>query len=148
MSRVGFSLLELIIVVFLIGVFSFISIKLPSAFSQKSFGDLRELVYPEGEFYIFEDKSVLLIKNSKKIPVKFSFSDFKVYDLNLQEKKFPKYNGKKVIFYYSMKNGIGDVLIVKEKNIYLFKPLFVLKYKNMESLKKSLTLTLREGEYE
>jgi prepilin-type N-terminal cleavage/methylation domain-containing protein len=146
-SRVGFSLIELIIVVFLIGVFSFIAIKLPSSLEQKSFDNLRDILYPNGEIYIFDDKSVLLIKDNKEKFINFNFSPFEVYDIDGNLISFNNYKNKKVIFHYKIKNGIGDVLIVKEKKVYYFKPLYVKVYKNLQSLKNNLVLVINEGEY-
>jgi prepilin-type N-terminal cleavage/methylation domain-containing protein len=146
-SRVGFTLIELIIVIFLIGIFSFIAIKFPSVIDRKSFDNLREILYPNGEIFIFADKSVLLRKNNKEKFINFTFSPFEVYDIDGNLISFEDYKGKKVIFHYKIKNGIGDVLIVKEKKVYYFKPLYVKVYKNLQELKNNLVLVINEGEY-
>jgi len=134
----GFTLIELLLVVLLIGLVSFLVIKLPSFNKTYTFSDIREILYPDGEMYIFKDGKYLFLKNSKKLKVNFRFLDFEVLNQDFERVEFPKYKEKEVLFHYRIKNGIGDVLIVKEKNVYFFKPLWVLDFKNMQSLKKYL----------
>jgi prepilin-type N-terminal cleavage/methylation domain-containing protein len=117
-SRVGFSLIELIIVVFLIGVFSFIAIKLPSSLEQKSFGNLRDILYPNGEIYIFDDNSVLLKKDNKEKFINFTFSPFEVYDIDGNLISFNNYKNKKVIFHYKIKKrNRGSFNCKREKSL-------------------------------
>ena len=131
----AFSLIELILVVLLIGLVSFLVIKLPNFNKSYSFENLRELLYPNGEFYLFENGN-MIIKNNEAKEINFRYKNFEVMNLNYERVEFPKFENRKVLFYYKMRNGIGDVLIVKSNNVYFFKPLWVLKFKNIASLKK------------
>jgi len=131
----SFTLIELILVVLLISLVTFLVIKLPVFKTKYGFDNLRELLYPNGEIYIFKN-SVLILKNGKKIKAEFSYNPFEVYGENFEKIDFGTKNGKKVLFHYRIKNGIGDVLIVKEKRVYFFKPLWVLKFDSLDEAKK------------
>jgi len=128
MSRVGFSLIELILVIFLISFISFLVIKIPENKKVYTFKDLRELLYPNGEFCL--GKKAYVIKDGKKKEINFRYSSFEVYDLFFEKKEF-----KKCKFRYKIKNGIGDSLIVKEKKVYFFKPLWVKEFNSLEDVK-------------
>ena len=124
MSRVGFSLIELLLVIFLISFISFLVIKLPSYKRVYTFKDLREIVYPNGKLIIGKD--IYLIKNAKKIKLNFLHKDFEIFNGNFQKLNLP--------VVYKMKNGIGDFIIIKERKVYMYKPLF---FKTFNSLSEA-----------
>jgi len=142
MSRLGFSLIELVLVIFLIGLVSFFVIKLPEVNKKYAFSDLRELLYPNGDFYIFEDGSNLVIKD-KNYSIPFSFSKIIVYDFDFNKKSFKNFNGKKVVFHYKVRNGIGESFVVFDKKYYVFKPFWVLEFSSKEGIKEYFE-TLRD----
>jgi hypothetical protein len=127
-SRVGFSLIELLLVIFLISFISFLVIKLPSYNRVYTFKDLREIVYPNGTLII--GKNIYLIKNSKKIKLNFLHKEFEVFNKDFQKLNLP------VI--YKMKNGIGDFIIIKEKKVYMYKPLFLKTFNSLNEAKNYL----------
>ncbi|WP_457564267.1 hypothetical protein [Caminibacter sp.] len=130
----AFSLIEFILVVLLIGLVTFLVIKLPSFNKIYTFNDLRNILYPNGEIYIFKDGYIIL-KNGKKQDINFRYSNFEVLNLDFEKVVFPKFKEKDVLFHYRIKNGIGDVYIVKEKKVYLFKPLWEMRFDSLSSLK-------------
>ena len=138
MSRVAFTLIELILVIFLISLVSFLVIKLPSTSKTYTFKDLRALLYPNGEFFL-DKKGAFVVKNGKKEKIYFRYGDFKVYNIFFEEKKF-----KNHLFVYRVKNGIGDALIVKEKKVYFFKPLWIEEFSSLNTAKNYI-LKLNES---
>lgn len=129
MSKLGFTLIELLIVIFLISFVSFLAIKLPTIDKTYTFSDLRELLYPNGELIITKEK-VVVVKDGKEKEINFRFDDFEVYDVFFEKKEF-----KNALFKYKIKNGIGDALIVKEKKVYMFRPLWVREFKTLTEAK-------------
>jgi len=129
-SRVGFTLIELILVVFLMAFASFLVLRTPSFERSYTFKDVRGLVYPQGKLIVDENGS-FVIKEGKKKRVNFVYSSFRVYNLDMTPKIF-----KNHLFVYEMKNKIGDSLIVKEKKVYLFKPFFIKEFKNLREVKR------------
>lgn len=125
----AFTLIELILVIFLISLVSFLVIKLPSYSKTYTFKDIRALLYPGGELYI-DKNSVYIIKNGKKKKINFRYSEFQTYDNNFNPLKF-----KNHLFVYKMKNGVGDSLIIKEKKVYFFKPLWVREFSSLKDAK-------------
>lgn len=126
MRKLGFSLIELILVIVLIGVISFLVIGFPKIFPS-SF-NLYEALYPEGNITVYKNRIV----SSKK--VKFNCKDINVYVYaggNFEKKVYPN----KILFEYFVKNGIGESLILKcDKKFYVFKPFGM---SETESLKKA-----------
>jgi len=137
-SRLAFSLIELLLVLLIISFISFLVIKLPSVKKVYTFKNLRELVYPQGTFFLDKDKAYV-IKNGEKKEINFRYSNFEVYDIFLNKKTF-----KNHLFVYKMKNKIGDSVIVKEKKVYFFKPFFLKEFESINSLKNYI-LKLNEG---
>ena len=155
MSKLAFSLIELILVIILIGIVSFLTIKLPSFSSSKKVTilNLRDLLYPNGEFYLFNDGSGLLIKDKNQtLNLKFSLPEVFVYNGEFFEKKeFGYLKNRKIVFKYTVKNGIGDSFILKNNNeFYVFKPFFIKKFFSFEEAKNFFLLKNyqpKEGEY-
>ena len=73
MSKLAFTLIELILVVILIGIVSFLVIRLPSLSSSKNVTilSLRDFLYPNGTFYLFSDGNEVAIKD-KNISVSYT----------------------------------------------------------------------------
>ena len=154
MSKLAFSLIELILVVVLIGIISFLTVKLPS-FSSKNItvSDLRDVLYPSGEFYLFSDGTELLAKDKNQtLNLKFSLPEVFVYNGEFFEKKeFGYLKNRKIVFKYTVKNGIGDSFILKNGDeFYVFKPFFIKKLNSFEEAKNFFLLKNfqpKPGEY-
>ena len=131
----AFTLIELLIVVFIIGIVSFLVISLPSFNNKKySIKDLKKLTYPNGTFYLFQDGSNILIRDkNKSINIAINLPEILEYkDGYFVKKEFKIFNGKKVVFKYSQKNGLGDFFILKcDEGVFVFKPLYIKKFNNL-----------------
>jgi len=131
----AFTLIELLIVVFIIGIVSFLVISLPSFNNKKySIKDLKKLTYPNGTFYLFQDGSNILIRDkNKSINIAINLPEILEYkDGYFVKKEFKNFNGKKVVFKYSQKNGLGDFFILKcDEGVFVFKPLYIKKFNNL-----------------
>ena len=145
MSKLAFTLIELILVVLLIGLISFLVIKLPSFSTSKRITllDLREFLYPNGNFYLFADGSEIAIKD-KNLSVNISFETPVVYVYNgnyFERKNFGYFGDKNIIFEYRVKNGIGDSFILKNGDMfYVFKPFFIKEFKSFSEAKNFFLL--------
>ena len=154
MSKLAFTLIELIIVILIIGIVSALVIKLPSVASpQPKIVDLRNYLYPNGKFYLFANGEEIAVKD-KNISSNISFFAPEVYRYDGREFKqveFDDMDNKKVVFKYSVKNGIGDSFILKSGDFYyLFKPFFIKKFNSFEEAKNEFLLTKympKEGDY-
>jgi len=154
MSKLAFTLIELIIVILIIGIVSALVIKLPSiAASKPKIEDLRNYLYPNGVFYLLDDGEEIATKE-KNTTLNIKFFAPEVYKYNGEEFKkveFGRLNNKKIIFKYEVKNGIGDSFILKNEDAYyVFKPFFIKKYSSFEEAKKAFLLTEympKEGDY-
>jgi len=137
MSRVAFSLIELIIVVILIGLVSFLVIKLPKyTFSPLTPYDLRSYFHPNGKLWVFENGSNITDKN-KSINFKLTLPVVYVYEKGWKIKHFKPYLNKKVVFFYEIKRGIQNSFILKsEEGIFVFKPLFIYKVNSIQEAKE------------
>jgi prepilin-type N-terminal cleavage/methylation domain-containing protein len=138
MSKLAFTLLELIIVVIIIGIVSFLVIKFPKNNSLSSltpFG-LRNYFYPTGKLVVFEDGINITDKN-KSVNLKLTLPVVYVYEDNEWKiKNFNKFNNKEVVFEYEIKNGVQKPFILKcDEGIYVFKPLFVYKVSSLQEAK-------------
>jgi len=139
MQLKSFTLIELLVVVFIIGIASFLTISFPS-FSHKKYTieDLKELTYPNGTFYLFNNGSNLLVKDKNStINISINLPEVLEYkDGYFIKKEFKKLDGRKVIFKYSQKNGLGDFFILKcDEGVFVFKPLYIKKFKNLNEAK-------------
>jgi len=137
----AFTLVELVIVVVLMGLVTFLVIKLPTLYSPPLTPDkLRDYLHPNGTFYMFEDGSTLAVFPDKNISgVNISLNLPEVYEYingSFEKKDFGYLNDKKIVFKYSEKNGIGDFFILtSEGGVYVFKPLFIFKARDFDSAK-------------
>jgi prepilin-type N-terminal cleavage/methylation domain-containing protein len=177
MSKLAFTLIELIVVIIIIGLVSFLVIKLPSFSSPKiKIEDLRNYLYPNGSFFLFDDgKEIVLVngkfkmKNGKFMKIKdeedldkaikksninISFDIPVVYKYDgevFKRKDFGYFFNKKIVFKYDVKNGIGDNFILKNgSDYYVFKPFYIKKVNNFEKAKNEFLLTRympKVGEY-
>ncbi len=145
----SFTLIELLIVVVLIGVISFLTIKLPTFKENKiiKIEELRDYFYPNGTLIITPDKII----SSKKIDIKITNPKVFIYNGEFKEKIFSDYNNSKVIFKYTQKNGINESFILKcNEGIYVFKPFYIKKVSSFNEAKKEFLLTAyqpKEGAY-
>ena len=142
MSKLAFSLIELILVILLISVVSSFVIKLPEINKKYSFTDLKSLLYPNGEFYLFKDGSNLVVKD-KNYSLNFVYSKVEVYDFDFEKIDFNRFEGKEVVFHYKVKNGIGDSFIVIDDRYYVFKPFWILVFDSKDEVKRYFE-TLRD----
>ena len=146
MSRVAFTLIELLIVVFIIGIVSFLVIKLPSFSNPKlKIASLREVLHPNKSFYLFSDGNNILIGSDKNKTLNITISAPVVYIYNNKrfiKKVFKRFDKKNVVFKYFEKRGIGkSFILVCDEGVYLFKPLWIKKVKNFEEAKREYLLS-------
>ena len=140
MSKLAFTLIELILVVILIGFISFLVIRLPSFVTSKevSILTLRKFLYPNGTFYLFSDGSEIAIKD-KNISLNISFETPVVYVYNgnfFEKKEFDYLGEKKIIFKYRVKRGIGDSFILQNgEKYYVFKPFLIKEFNSFDDAK-------------
>ena len=102
MSKLAFTLIELILVVILIGLISFLVIRIPSFVSSKEITilTLRNYLYPNGTFYLFNNGDEIVLKD-KNSTLHLSFETPVVYSYNgnfFEKKEFDDLGDKKVIF--------------------------------------------------
>jgi hypothetical protein len=147
MRKLAFSLVELLIVIVLIGLISFLVIKLPSFSFPKSISvaGLRDALYPDGEMKVLINGKII---SDKK--VEFNCKNPEVFEyVNGQFEK--KEYDKDIIFKYTVKNGIGDSFILKcENGYYVFKPFDIKKtdsFAKAEILFTNNEYKLEEGNY-
>ena len=114
MSKIAFSLIELILVIVLMGIISFLTIKLPSYSNNKpKITQLRDFLSPDG--------------NTTLRCIKY------IYNGN-----FIKSNNTD----YYVKNGIGDSFILKcDDEYYVFKPFKITKYHSFQEAKNNFLNT-------
>ncbi len=155
MSKLAFTLIELILVVILIGLISFLVIRLPSFSSSKEITilTLRKFLYPNGKFYLFSDGNEIAIKD-KNISLNLKFETPLVYVYNgnyFQKKNFGYLDNKKIVFKYSVKRGIGDSFILQNGDkFYVFKPFLIKEFNSFDEAKDFFLLRKyqpRLGEY-
>ena len=140
MSKVAFTLIELILVVILIGLVSFLVIRLPSFVSSKevSILTLRKYLYPNGKFYLLSNGNEIVVKDKNStLNLNFETPEVFVYNGNFFDKKdFGYLKDKKVVFKYVVKNGVGDSFILQNGNkFYVFKPFLIKKFNSFDGAK-------------
>lgn len=150
MSKLAFTLFELIIVVIIIGIVSFLVLKLPSFSNSKNIKieDLRDVLYPNGKLIITSNKII----STKKINIKITNPEVFVFRDNiLLRKNFKDLNNSKILFEYNVKNGIGDSFILKcNEGIYVFKPFKIIKVFSFSEAKNrylNMSYQPREGSF-
>ncbi len=131
----AFTLFELIIVVIIIGIVSFLVLKLPVFSNEKikKIENLRDILYPNGQV-IITDKKII---SSKKIDIKITNPKIFIFKDNmLIQKNLGEVNNSKILFKYQVKNGIGDSFILKcDEGIYIFKPFYIKKVLSLNEAK-------------
>jgi len=145
MSKLAFTLIELILVVILIGIISFLVIRLPSFVSKQevSILTLRKFLYPNGRFYLFENGEELAVKDKNStLNIPFETPVVYVYNGKFFTKKYFGYlNNKKIVFEYRVKNGIGDSFILQNGNkFYVFKPFLIKEFSDFDDAKNFFLL--------
>jgi prepilin-type N-terminal cleavage/methylation domain-containing protein len=134
MRKLGFSLIELIIVVLIIGVVSFLVIKLPSFYFSADIADMLSKLSPNGEITVYKDGK---ISSNKKVD--FNCKNIEVYlfkNGEFQKAVYDKENEKEVLFKYSVHNGIGESLILNcDNKWYVFKPFKIIKADSFKEAK-------------
>jgi len=146
MSKIkAFTLIELLIVIFIIGVVSFLILKLPSFSNPKlTILDLRELAYLNKTFYLFDDgKNLLVGEKNQSLNISITAPIVYVYkNQRFEKEEFKKFNNKNVIFKYEESRGIGEsFILVCDEGVYLFKPLWIKKVKNFDIAKEEYLLS-------
>jgi len=133
MRKLGFTLIELLVVIVLIGVISFLVIKLPSMSKNGSLTDLREALLPDGSVTVFKNGAV-----EGKVKINLPCDNPVTYVFKNGEFEKKEYN-ESVVFKYSVKNGIGESFILECGGFYVFKPLFVKKAETMKKAQELFT---------
>jgi len=151
MSKLAFTLIELILVVILIGLISFLVIKLPSFSSANHITilNLREFLYPNGKFYLFKNGKEVAVKDKNyTLNLNFQLPVIYIYNGSFFEKK---YFENDIVFEYKVKNGIGDSFILENGNeFYVFKPFLIRKFNSLNKAKEFFLLNKYQpkiGEY-
>ena len=145
MSKLAFTLIELILVVILIGLISFLVIRIPSFVSSKEVTilTLRNYLYPDGTFYLFNNGDEIAVKD-KNSTLHLSFETPVVYSYNgnfFEKKEFDDLGDKKVIFKYGVKNGVGDSFILQNGDkFYVFKPFEIREFNDFDGAKEFFML--------
>jgi prepilin-type N-terminal cleavage/methylation domain-containing protein len=144
----AFTLIELLIVLVLISVATFlvITFQKPTTLSTITPENLREFLYPSGEFYLFDDGSNLAVlkdKNITNVNINLNTPEVLIYKNGYVEKKeFEDLNDKQVVFNYKVKNGIGESFILKANDkYYVFKPFIIEKTNSLEKAKDLFLLS-------
>ncbi|NPA55948.1 MAG: type II secretion system protein [Epsilonproteobacteria bacterium] len=136
----AFTLIELIVVIVLIGFMMYLAI--PHFQQIIKLSQIKDLTYPSGDVYVFQDHKAILVKNRKEIPIDLDTSDIQVYgfvDNKLQPKTFLPYHNHKVIFAYHQKDGVGDLMVVKQHDKFiLFKPLWIAYIDNLHQAQRCI----------
>jgi len=123
MSKIknSFTLIELLIVIILMGLFYFLSISLITYKKSSNIKDLYTDLYPDGKIDIS----------------KFNCNIYDYYDGKLRniKKKF-----------YFVKNGIGDSFILDcDNKVYLFRPFDIKEYNSTDEAIETMEKYLNEG---
>jgi len=123
MSKIknSFTLIELLIVIILMGLFYFLSVSLIAYKKSSNIKNLYADLYPNGKIDIS----------------KFDCEIYDYYDgkLRKEEKKF-----------YFVKNGIGDSFILDCNNkVYLFRPFDIKEYNSTNEVIEVMKKYLNEG---
>jgi len=128
----SFTLIELIIVIIIFGVASYLV--------TSSIKSTQTVITPE-QFRDFKNKTIYLFRDGFSIKhVKIKLTNPIVYDKDLKEIKFDRYNDKEVIFKYVVHNGIQNSYILESnEGIYVFKPLQTIKVNSLKEAQKILT---------
>ena len=113
MSKLSFSLIELILVVVLMGVISFLAVSLPKYHSDNSLENIREKLYPNGE----------VILSCLDGEIFYIFDNFEPHQIDKIK--------------YSVHKGVGDSFILYcNNNYYVFKPFKITKVSNFNKAKQ------------
>ena len=149
MSKIkAFTLIELIIVVILVGIISYIAVaNIKTAINPAINPDkLRDMLSPNANLFIFRD-SISIDKNISNIKI----TNPVVYDKDLKKINFKNYNDKIVVFKYTIKNGIQNSYILAcNEGIFVFKPLETIKTTSLQKAKELLNMSEylpKEGSY-
>lgn len=147
MSKVrAFTLIELLVVVILIGIVTFLVIRLPQAQSKSIDVDaLREFLWPQGSVTLYADGTIEAQKGGKKVSLHLKLTDPVVYrykDGRWEEMDFGQRAGKRIAFVYSVQRGLGSYFILKApQGYYVFKPLTIIKAHSMEQARRLFLLS-------
>ncbi len=141
MSRVGFSLIEILIIVFIMGILyslvSFSKIYIKPVYLE----DFKNAFYPNGEVMLKDGK--LKVEPKKKVVL----GDVKQYFYDLKTQNF--YEGKG--FYYIQKNGLQNSFIACDMEFcYVFLPFEIVKVRGFSRAKEiflNREYLPKEGEY-
>jgi len=149
MSKIkAFTLIELIIVVILVGIISYIAVaNIKTAINPAITPDkFRDILSPNANLFIFRD-SISIDKNISNIKI----TNPVVYDKDLKKINFKNYNDKIVVFKYTIKNGIQNSYILAcNEGIFVFKPLETIKTTSLQKAKELLNMSEylpKEGSY-
>jgi len=155
-SKPSFTLIELLLVVFLIGVISSLVIYIPTTYSSKrvEIQNLRDFLYPDGVFYLFEDGSNLAVmpdKNISNIDININFPEVFIYkNGDFEKKEYNMLNDKQIVFKYSVKRGIGESFILAANSkFYIFKPFEITQKTTLQQAKDkflNISYLYKEGE--
>jgi len=125
MSKLAFSLLELLIVVVLISVFASLAIKI-SAPRSNNFLDILSKLYPNKEAVV---KDGVLYINKKAY-----LQNLKAYIY--EDGYFKEYRD----FNITLNRGLYPQMIIKSDKYYLLKPLYIKEFDSLAKAKKEMLL--------
>ena len=146
MSKLAFTLIELIVVVVLIGIFIFLVIPREVKYVKiLSPSDFYDFLYPNGKMIVFKDGTNLVIfpdKNLTNVNINLNFSEVYVYENGMFKRKyFDNVDDKEVVFEYSVKRGIGDSFILSGNDkFFVFKPFWIYTLDSFEEAKDKYLL--------
>jgi len=117
----GFTLIELMLVIILMSLFYFLSIKFIAVKKNVQINQLYMMLYPNGRYDIS----------------KLNCKTYNYYDANLKEIKKN---------FYSVKDGVGDSFLMEcDNKIYLFRPFDIKEYNSTDEAIESMSNFLNEG---
>ncbi len=146
MSKVkAFTLIELLVVVVLIGIITFLVVRLPQVQSKSVEVDaLREFLWPQGSVTLYADGTIEAQKDGKKVPLHLRLTDPVAYRCKnglWEEVNFGQKTGRRIVFTYSIHSGLGSYFVLKSsQGYYVFKPLAIMKAHSLEQAKQLFLL--------
>jgi len=135
MQKIAFTLIELIIVVIIIGISSYLVVSNVKTATNPIITPekFREAFYPDKTLYMFRDSFNTKLNISLTNPI--------VYDKDLNQINFKRYKDKDVLFKYSIHNGIQNSYILEcNEGIFVFKPLKTIKVNSLQKAQDILTM--------
>ncbi len=137
----SFTLIELLIVVILIGIVSFLVVRVPAIMQPPlQIEELRDYLSPDGKLIVFEDGEAVVLKNREKRETDLLISHpvvYKFVENRFEEVHFEPIGNRRVLFSYTVRHGLGDYFILGcDEGYFVFKPLIIQKKRTFEEAKR------------